>query len=593
MAVQGVKGTGIGQVVIPSAEEILREREGYVSGIGEAAAPYLEGIMGRGEKADQFLSPIPTAEQIFGTPETRIGAASQFLTDIPLTALEGLRQVTGGISAVTDPTGNVIGDYLSSPTDAQMAKIIQEEAASIESELAPFRRAVSRSQEEFPEAEKEPEQTEPSSDTTTEEYEKASGISEGQGVAAPTAKATDADIEELTTSAIQDYLNQVRPGVTPKDTAEYMKEFAEATGLDVSGKPDKSSALMALGLSLMQNKAGSGFDVRNILSAVGEAGTKAMPAFEKAKSEARALRAKAGEYALSRKKEDQAIAQKRDDFYVIPKGSIGGPLGVVDAITKGKGEFVRLNAYELQGLDENEDFNNQYEIVKGSDYTDLVKEAIKAPEVKDKYLGSSTKVPLYTGSKVELQVQLPDRNVSSDAQAVLLTPVNAALNQINSMELGLASGEKTFQNFANLMEQTNIDVPSQARAAVVTTLRNFGINVGEGPDPVKLLQTALEKFQAKSAAEILGESGKTLSDNDRRMVKDIVGDISLLAGDEALLLSKLEKLYDDVIGTRRNEINEAYKNLESYGVNFNRGNTAQSGTGFTLGDDGVYRRATQ
>ena len=291
-----------------------------------------------------------------------------------------------------------------------------------------------------------------------------------------------------------------------------------------------------------------------------------MPAFEKAKSEARALRAKAGEYALSRKKEDQAIAQKRDDFYVIPKGSIGGPLGVVDAITKGKGEFVRLNAYELQGLDENEDFNNQYEIVKGSDYTDLVKEAIKAPEVKDRYLGSSTKVPLYSGSKIDLEVQLPDRNVSSDTQAVLLTPVSAAINQINAMEKGMLRGEQTFKKLGALLQQTDIGVPAQARKAIVQTLRNFGLDAGGETDPVKQIQVMLTKLKAKNAAEILGESGKTLSDNDRRMVSKIVGDISLTEGDEALLLEKLSSLYEDIIGTRRNEINEAYRNLESYGV---------------------------
>ena len=47
MAVRAAKGSGIGQVTIPSAADYLRAREGYVSGIGEAAAPYFEGIAGR------------------------------------------------------------------------------------------------------------------------------------------------------------------------------------------------------------------------------------------------------------------------------------------------------------------------------------------------------------------------------------------------------------------------------------------------------------------------------------------------------------------------------------------------------------------
>ena len=79
---------------------------------------------------------------------------------------------------------------------------------------------------------------------------------------------------------------------------EYMKEFAEATGVNISGEPDKSHALMAFGLALMQNKAGKGFNVSKMLGAVGEAGEKAMPAFQKAKEQARAERIAAGKYAL-------------------------------------------------------------------------------------------------------------------------------------------------------------------------------------------------------------------------------------------------------------------------------------------------------
>ena len=87
---------------------------------------------------------------------------------------------------------------------------------------------------------------------------------------------------------------------------DYMKEFAEATGVNISGEPDKSHALMAFGLALMQNKAGKGFNVSKMLGAVGEAGEKAMPAFQKAKEQARAERIAAGKYALGEVKADAA-----------------------------------------------------------------------------------------------------------------------------------------------------------------------------------------------------------------------------------------------------------------------------------------------
>ncbi len=81
---------------------------------------------------------------------------------------------------------------------------------------------------------------------------------------------------------------------------KYKQEFAEATGIDISGKPDNSQALMAMGLSMMQNRAGKGFNVGKMLSAVGEAGEKAMPYVAKAASEAKAATAAAGKYALQK-----------------------------------------------------------------------------------------------------------------------------------------------------------------------------------------------------------------------------------------------------------------------------------------------------
>jgi hypothetical protein len=81
---------------------------------------------------------------------------------------------------------------------------------------------------------------------------------------------------------------------------KYKQEFAEATGIDVSGKPDNSQALMAMGLSMMKNRAGKGFNIGNMLSAVGDAGEKAMPYVTKAASEAKAATAAAGKYALQK-----------------------------------------------------------------------------------------------------------------------------------------------------------------------------------------------------------------------------------------------------------------------------------------------------
>ncbi len=91
-----------------------------------------------------------------------------------------------------------------------------------------------------------------------------------------------------------------------KDIDYYKKQFAEATGIDVSGKVDKSQALMAFGLALMQNKAGKGFDVGKMLDAVGGAGEKAMPSLAEARKEARAGQIAGGKYALDKMASDKA-----------------------------------------------------------------------------------------------------------------------------------------------------------------------------------------------------------------------------------------------------------------------------------------------
>ena len=118
------------------------------------------------------------------------------------------------------------------------------------------------------------------------------------------------EIKDLFMSGVDEYMKVLGKEVPPEIDREealkkYKNEFAEATGIDISGKPDTSAALMSLGLALMQNRAGSGFNVGRILSEVGKAGEKALPMFQEAKKEAKAATAAAGKYALQMIKSDE------------------------------------------------------------------------------------------------------------------------------------------------------------------------------------------------------------------------------------------------------------------------------------------------
>ena len=124
---------------------------------------------------------------------------------------------------------------------------------------------------------------------------------------------SDDPAEQLFAQAMTDYISKAREGAEgqlPKvgDIEAYKKKFAEATGVDISGKPDTSQALMAMGLSMMQNRAGKGFNVGKMLSAVGEAGEKAMPELSRARQEAKAAKVAAGKYALGKIEKGESAA---------------------------------------------------------------------------------------------------------------------------------------------------------------------------------------------------------------------------------------------------------------------------------------------
>ena len=119
------------------------------------------------------------------------------------------------------------------------------------------------------------------------------------------------EIKDLFMSGVDEYMKVLGKEMShlkvdrEEALKKYKNEFSEATGIDISGKPDTSAALMSLGLALMQNRAGSGFNVGRILSEVGKAGEKALPMFQEAKKEAKAATAAAGKYALQMIKSDE------------------------------------------------------------------------------------------------------------------------------------------------------------------------------------------------------------------------------------------------------------------------------------------------
>ncbi len=135
---------------------------------------------------------------------------------------------------------------------------------------------------------------------------------QGQGAdlsADPFGEKKSSPITSAYLQAMQEFSAKPKEIRSDEELLNYYKdEFSQATGVNIDGKPDKSHALMAFGLALMQNRAGKGFNVGKMLSSVGEAGAKAQPYIIKASEEAKAAQLAAGKYALDQVKAGKSAA---------------------------------------------------------------------------------------------------------------------------------------------------------------------------------------------------------------------------------------------------------------------------------------------
>jgi hypothetical protein len=387
-------------------------------------------------------------------------------------------------------------------------------------------------------------------------------------------------VEEAFMAGMDEFIKAARdakaPGATQvRKLEDYKKEFAEATGLDVSGKVDKSQALMAFGLALMQNRAGKGFNIGKILSAVGEAGQSALPELDAARKEARANAAAAGKYALDMRSADQdkamaaaKAAQQRGKYYIMPKSE--GASGFVSVIDEAKPEF--LNATELNSLVTNPDFSAQYDVITDDRFAEIVDKVLETPEALEIYKSAyKSTVTLFgdeegisnlftfevVNPEPNLAGQYPSKMLNSQKEAQVAQALGAALKDLNSLEDAFAGAIASIEDGAATL-------PTQVGDYLVQAADRLGFDVS-ADTPTARLEKFLTRFQAENASDILGEAGKTLSDNDRQLVKDIVGQLpTLLKGSPDMLKERLEEMKEKIIDKKRRQILDGYRTLDGY-----------------------------
>jgi len=429
---------------------------------------------------------------------------------------------------------------------------------------------------------KEPvlEDTLPTPEETAEEFRKKEAkIAEaaGQGTYNQSID-TIADSEQMFASAMQDFIDKARksgPNKKVMSIEDYKKEFSKATGINIDGKPDKSQALMAFGLALMQNKAG-GKGITGMLGAIGEAGQAALPELANARKEAKQNAALAGKYALEMQSADktkrEAAAEKamnRQNYYIMPKGE--GVLGLVSNLDKAKSS--RLNVYELNSLVNDPEFDKNYEILSEKNYLDVAQKAMEAPEAVDLY--SSTKSdlnlmgpgadPMFTLKIFDINPNLPDDKTPEFGK--LASGVKSADGIYRALGNSLKDLNAAEQEMAGIIGLVESDAAT-TQAVVSNYFTQLGDKLGfdvEGDTPTAKIQFFLKELSVENAAEILGESGKTLSDTDRQLVRDIVGELKTIGGDAPdRLVAKIKELKTKIIDKKRRQAMEAFRTLDGY-----------------------------
>ena len=425
-------------------------------------------------------------------------------------------------------------------------------------------------------------------DTETDLVNKLQGglqsmpVAESDKVKKESAALTKKDAEEGFMSAMDDFFENARgtgPEVPKKRTIkEYKKAFSEATGIDVSGKVDKSAFLMSIGLGLLQNKAGKNFNVSKLLEASGKAVEEALPALEKAKERARQGALAGGKYALQTQSSDKAVRAaaeekmlNRDKYWVYKKGTSDKPFEGFNT-----GQFKDLNKYELDKLMKDPKFQEQYDFVSSNDRMDVLakREAayIAANDLGEQW-EKSEPVSLIGGKWEEAPevFQVTSSNIKSnwkgDRSVLKLLGQDAkfTVRQFQSYQEDIFKDEKKFDELINNINQ-GVSIPGQIGGSIKEFFIGMGISGIDTSTPAKAKQ-ALKNFAIDNATEILKESGKTLSDGDRRLVAQRVGEISWGNANPELIKRQIKDVYDLIVVKAQKNLDTAIENLNSnYGI---------------------------
>ena len=362
-----------------------------------------------------------------------------------------------------------------------------------------------------------------------------------------------------------------------KSLEDYKKDFAEATGIDVSGKVDKSQALMALGLALMQNKAGKGVDVGKMLGAVGEAGAKAAPLIAAAKKEAKAGQLAAGKYALDQVAAEKARkasifkAESENLGSLLEKQAEGQSKYQVEALKAQADMNMKIMELEAEAAKELAD-SGKVDLKNKSSITDPGLPGISLTVGLDEY--GNAKLPFASMEVNSIGSALADVNEGIDSVDTIRDSITPFVDK--SGGINLQRGKEFAQKIAGSFGYDLFDEPQFDKDG------NF-IGTKKSDKPLDTADAIRDRIILQFKRFLTQETGNGISNVDIQNVERALGDVNFFTDPatalvrldevEKIFLSKQAKLGSmfDIVADRskyltEDEYTKAMQGIEKAGV---------------------------
>ena len=355
----------------------------------------------------------------------------------------------------------------------------------------------------------------------------------------------------------------------PKTIDQYKADFQKATGIDISGEPDNKSALMALGLKLMQNRAGKGFDLSKILTEVGRAGEETLPAFERAKDKARAGQLAAGKFALGQKMADtKALAALNKEKRLALLG-LGKEF-------RGKAEARRLAAAKHL---------NDVEL-KELEFTQKRLEAFSKGRAKLSEITKNQGFQPIDGQN-QLKVFKALRKDASVGNPLVYTQAPDDIRRFKDAYGNITRARNTLSSIGGLVQDLGSETGSPLADQVFDKVRNVGVAIGLDPKQLfgKLVTVGkdgkAELVEGVSRADMIQvlnrtlineykkfltqETGNGISNQDVQRLEEALGKIDLFTNPQ-LALQRINEI-DQIFAKTQDQITNTltgFKDRNSY-----------------------------